>query len=102
MDLPATVAPFILRGVTLAGIDSVMCPRDERLVAWQRLASDLDLDKLGLISNEIGLGEVVETASAAARRAGARAGGRGCECLNACDSPGGLDLGPPARPEAMS
>jgi acrylyl-CoA reductase (NADPH) len=38
MSLPATVAPFILRGVTLAGIDSVMCPREERLVAWRRLA----------------------------------------------------------------
>ncbi len=62
MDLPATVAPFILRNVTLAGIDSVMCPREDRLQAWQRLASDLDLDKLGLISSEIGLGEVVATA----------------------------------------
>ena len=42
MDFPATVAPFILRGVTLAGVDSVMAPRAERLVAWQRLAQDLD------------------------------------------------------------
>jgi acrylyl-CoA reductase (NADPH) len=62
MDLPASVAPFILRGVSLLGIDSVMCPRPERLVAWQRLATDLDLDKLGLISTQIGLGEVVATA----------------------------------------
>ncbi|MDD0811553.1 oxidoreductase [Curvibacter sp. RS43] len=62
MDLPATVAPFILRGVTLVGIDSVMCPREERLVAWQRLASDLKLDKLGLLSHDIGLGQAIETA----------------------------------------
>ena len=41
-DLPASVAPFILRGVTLAGIDSVMAPRPVRLEAWERLARDLD------------------------------------------------------------
>ena len=46
MDLPGSVAPFILRGVTLAGIDSVMCPRDKRVEAWTRLARDLDLKKL--------------------------------------------------------
>ena len=46
MDLPGSVAPFILRGVTLAGIDSVMCPRDKRVEAWARLARDLDLKKL--------------------------------------------------------
>ena len=46
MDLPASVAPFILRGVTLAGIDSVMRPRIDREEAWSRLARDLDLDKL--------------------------------------------------------
>lgn len=63
MDFPATVAPFILRGVTLAGIDSVMCPRAERLVAWQRLARDLDIEKLGLIANEIGLADVIPTAT---------------------------------------
>jgi acrylyl-CoA reductase (NADPH) len=63
MDLPASVAPFILRGVTLAGIDSVMCPLDERVTAWQRLATDLDLAKLGLISNQIGLDEVIPTAT---------------------------------------
>jgi len=62
MDLPATVAPFILRGVTLVGIDSVMCPREERLVAWQRLASDLQLDKLGQLSHDIGLGQAIDTA----------------------------------------
>ena len=42
MDLPASVAPFILRGVTLAGIDSVMAPKDKRIAAWNRLARDLD------------------------------------------------------------
>lgn len=63
MDFPATVAPFILRGVTLVGIDSVMCPRTERLVAWQRLAKDLDIAKLGLIANEIGLADVIPTAT---------------------------------------
>ena len=63
MDLPATVAPFILRGVTLAGVDSVMCPRPLRLEAWQRLTTDLELDKLGQIAEEIGLGDVVSTAT---------------------------------------
>jgi acrylyl-CoA reductase (NADPH) len=63
MDFPASVAPFILRGVTLAGIDSVMCPKADRLVAWQRLATDLDLGKLGLMTQEIGLSEVVATAA---------------------------------------
>ena len=63
MDFPATVAPFILRGVTLAGIDSVMCPRGDRLLAWQRLATDLDIDKLGKISREVGLEEAIPLAS---------------------------------------
>ena len=45
-DLPATVIPFLLRGINLLGIDSVMCPREERIAAWQRLARDLPLDKL--------------------------------------------------------
>jgi acrylyl-CoA reductase (NADPH) len=62
MDFPATVAPFILRGVTLAGIDSVMCPRADRLVAWQRLATDLDVAKLGQISREVGLAEAIPLA----------------------------------------
>jgi len=63
MDFPSTVAPFILRGVTLVGIDSVMCPRPERLVAWQRLAADLDPAKLGLIAHEISLAEAIPTAA---------------------------------------
>ncbi|ACL55838.1 MDR family oxidoreductase [Methylobacterium nodulans] len=62
MSLPATVAPFILRGVTLVGIDSVMCPRPERLEAWRRLARDLDPAKLDAMTGEIGLSEVVATA----------------------------------------
>lgn len=62
MDLPATVAPFILRGVTLAGIDSVMCPRADRLQAWQRLETDLDMAKLGNISQEVGLDEAIPLA----------------------------------------
>jgi acrylyl-CoA reductase (NADPH) len=45
-ELPATVIPFLLRGVKLLGIDSVMCPRDERIEAWQRLVRDLPLDRL--------------------------------------------------------
>ncbi|NUT75521.1 oxidoreductase [Pseudomonas sp. C1C7] len=63
MDFPASVAPFILRGVTLAGIDSVMRPRKDRLEAWSRLARDLDLAMLKEITREIALSEVVQTAS---------------------------------------
>lgn len=63
MDFPATVAPFILRGVTLAGIDSVMCPRLERLEAWRRLSTDLDVSKLEMISTEISLADAIPTAS---------------------------------------
>jgi acrylyl-CoA reductase (NADPH) len=60
MDLPSSVAPFILRGVCLLGIDSVMCPIELRKIAWGRLATDLDRTKLAEITHEIGLGEVVE------------------------------------------
>ena len=59
MDLPSSVAPFILRGVCLLGIDSVMCPIELRKVAWKRLASDLDSYKLVEITHEVGLGEVI-------------------------------------------
>jgi len=62
MDFPASVAPFILRGVTLAGIDSVMRPRQDRIDAWARLATDLDPAALALINHEIGLSEVIDTA----------------------------------------
>ncbi len=58
MDLPSSVAPFILRGVCLLGIDSVMCPIEPRKAAWQRLASDLDRTKLSEITHEISLDEV--------------------------------------------
>jgi len=59
MDLPSSVAPFILRGVCLYGIDSVMCPLPDRKLAWSRLASDLDRAKLAEITREIGLDEVI-------------------------------------------
>lgn len=63
MDFPATVAPFILRGVTLVGIDSVMCPKEDRLIAWQRLARELDLSKLHAMVEEISLGQVIDVAA---------------------------------------
>ena len=59
MDFPATVAPFILRGVTLYGIDSVMAPKAVRLAAWERLARDLEISKLDEITREIGLAEAL-------------------------------------------
>ena len=60
MGLPATVAPFILRGVTLIGIDSVMCPLERRREAWKRLASDFDAGKLAEMTSEIDLAGVLE------------------------------------------
>jgi len=60
MDLPTSVAPFILRGVTLIGIDSVMCPQKLRREAWQRLGAHLDRPKLAQITTEIRLPEVIE------------------------------------------
>jgi acrylyl-CoA reductase (NADPH) len=62
MDFPASVAPFILRGVSLLGIDSVMAPRELREPAWNRLARDLDPKDLERITKVIGLGEVVGAA----------------------------------------
>ncbi|MEU1549583.1 MDR family oxidoreductase [Nocardia sp. NPDC005745] len=62
MDFPATVAPFILRGVTLFGIDSVMAPKQRRLDAWARLARDLDPAVLDGIAQEIPLGEAAAAA----------------------------------------
>ena len=59
MDLPSSVAPFILRGVCLLGIDSVMCPIGLRKLAWSRLASDLDKSKLSEITHEINLDQVI-------------------------------------------
>jgi len=52
-DLPATVIPFLLRGINLLGIDSVMCPYEPRVETWQRLARDLPLDKLESIIDEV-------------------------------------------------
>jgi len=59
MDLPTTVAPFILRGVSLIGIDSVMCPLPHREAAWRRLEADLDREKIAAIANELGLADVI-------------------------------------------
>ena len=58
MDLPASVAPFILRGVTLAGVDSVMCPTPRRTDAWARLERDLDLYRLGAMTRKAVLNDI--------------------------------------------
>jgi acrylyl-CoA reductase (NADPH) len=63
MDFPGTVAPFILRGITLAGIDSVMRPRPDRVEAWRRLSRDLELNKLELLTVEISLAQALERAA---------------------------------------
>lgn len=63
LDLPATVLPFILRNVTLAGIDSVNAPQSIRVKAWSRLARDLDLDKLARTTKIVGLAEVPDVAA---------------------------------------
>ena len=60
MDLPTSVAPFILRGVSLLGIDSVMHPMADRRTAWRRLETELDRGKLAGMTSEIGLAEVIE------------------------------------------
>ncbi|MEM9206879.1 MAG: MDR family oxidoreductase [Pseudomonadota bacterium] len=62
MDLPSTVMPFILRGVTLCGVDSVMVPRPRREAAWARIATDLDLAKLDAMTTTIPFDSVIETA----------------------------------------
>src|SRR5215467_3893486 len=59
MDLPTTVAPFILRGISLIGIDSVMCPLPHREAAWRRLGAGLDHQKIAAMANEINLDEVI-------------------------------------------
>jgi acrylyl-CoA reductase (NADPH) len=61
-DLPATVLPFLLRGVNLLGIDSVMCPYDERTLAWRRLARDLPFDRLDAMTESVPLAAVPELA----------------------------------------
>jgi acrylyl-CoA reductase (NADPH) len=62
MDLSTSVAPFILRGVRLLGVDSVMCPIVRRQQAWARLAADLDLAKLASMTRAVGLAEAPEVA----------------------------------------
>ncbi len=62
MDLPTSVAPFILRGISLLGIDSVQAPKPRRIQAWNRLATDLDLDKLAAMTRTIPLSEVRKAA----------------------------------------
>jgi acrylyl-CoA reductase (NADPH) len=62
MDLPTSVAPFILRGISLLGIDSVMRPKPDRELAWKRLEGDLDREKLADVTSEIGLGQVIDVA----------------------------------------
>ena len=64
MDLPTSVAPFILRGVCLYGIDSVMCPMARRRQAWKRLENDLDRQKLAAMTREIDLAGVPQAAAA--------------------------------------
>lgn len=59
MDLPASVAPFILRGVKLLGVDSVMCPKPRREQAWARLSQDLDMAKLDSLTSHIKLDDVI-------------------------------------------
>jgi acrylyl-CoA reductase (NADPH) len=61
-DLPTTVIPFLLRGVNLLGIDSVMCPQEQRAEAWRRLAQDLPLDRLDRMIEEIPLSHVAQLA----------------------------------------
>lgn len=63
MDFPASVAPFILRGVSLLGIDSVMAPKARRLIAWTRLGRDLDGAAIDVIAREISLSEAAKAAS---------------------------------------
>ncbi len=62
-DLPMTVMPFILRGVSLLGVDSVMQPKEKRIEAWGRIAKDLDLKKLEAITTVIGFDNIIETAT---------------------------------------
>jgi acrylyl-CoA reductase (NADPH) len=62
LDFPGSVAPFLLRSVTLAGVDSVYCPKDKRIEAWGRLAAEIDLAQLDTIAQEIRLDDVIPAA----------------------------------------
>jgi len=64
MDLPSSVAPFILRGVSLLGIDSVMAPKEVRMEAWRRIGQDLDVAKLKALSTTIGFDGIIDAARA--------------------------------------
>lgn len=64
MDLPLTVAPFILRGVSLLGVDSAMCPKEERVEAWNRLAQLIDVTRLESVVSEYPLSEAIDAAHA--------------------------------------
>jgi acrylyl-CoA reductase (NADPH) len=64
MDLPTSVAPFILRGVALLGVNSVPAPRELRLAVWDRVARDLDMGKLAAITRTIGFDDIILTAKA--------------------------------------
>jgi acrylyl-CoA reductase (NADPH) len=63
MDLPSSVAPFILRGVSLLGIDSVMAPKAVRMEAWKRIETDLDHKKLGALATKIGFDGIIGAAT---------------------------------------
>ena len=63
MDLPASVAPFILRGISLVGIDSVNCPMPRRIEAWNRLVDDLDRGKLHSMTTAISFDRLIETSA---------------------------------------
>ena len=67
-DLPTTVLPFILRGVTLVGVDSVMLPKAPRVEAWSRLARDLDHGRLAAMTKKVGLAEVPATCAKSVSR----------------------------------
>jgi acrylyl-CoA reductase (NADPH) len=58
-DLPATVLPFLLRGVRLIGIDSVMCPYEKRVTAWKRLTQELPMDQLDAVTTKVGLRDIL-------------------------------------------
>jgi acrylyl-CoA reductase (NADPH) len=62
MDFPASVAPLILRGITIVGIESVRMPKPRRVAAWERLARDLDASVIESIAVDIGLSETIEAA----------------------------------------
>ncbi len=62
-DLPATVMPFILRGIALLGVDSVMASKELRKEAWDRIATDLDMGKLAALTTEIGFDDIIQTAT---------------------------------------